>query len=642
VSSANQSPPQPPTIVTPGARRSRSSLQLTAIPEALFERKKSSGRLGPLLAWSVVFADIGTSIYYVPGLLFRQLGGTTPSPAAAFVLATGIAFIFLSFKYVDVAARYPDGGGVVSVASDAFSPFIGCIGGMLICVDYFLTGAISSVSGFQYMSAALPGLTHYIAPAACGALIMLGALNYIGIRESAALTAALAVGSLIVNLVVLAVVAVRLDGPHLKLVMDQFTALGALKPWTILVGYGSSWLAFSGLESISQIAPALQEPRERTALRAMLLVIACILITSPLITAFETALLDAAHANPDQFVYELGNAFGGKAVAIAVVITSSALLLGAANTALIGCYHVFLALVRLGFLPQWLAERNLRFGTPHRAIAISVFVPVVVVLATQGQMELLGDMYSFGLLGAFTLTSVGIDRLRAQERLRGPGFWIGLFTSALVILAWGVNLIEKTKATLFGGSVTLVGFAVALAVRRGLIGGHRAGFKEAEAAEAAAAHLESAAEVVTLEEATEMKAMYPSSTLVAVRAANLRLFQEALARARGAGDQSVYVIFVDEVPGLFFPPKAGPSREARQVLQSAVDYFKQAGFTAVPIWRMAHDAGASVAGAARRLNMEAVMVGTSQRNAVWHLLRGNVLKSLVRELPPTTRVWICN
>ena len=634
---------QPPTIVTPPAPRERRGVRrFTDIPEALFERKKSSGRLGALLAWAVVFADIGTSIYYVPGLLFRELGGTSPSPAAAFVLATGIAFIFLSMKYVDVAARYPDGGGVVSVASDAFGPFIGCLGGILICVDYFLTGAISSVSGFQYLAAELPGLAGIIAPAACGALIVLGALNYVGIRESAQLTAVLAVASLLVNLVVIGAVVIRMDAAHWQLVMHQFTAVGALKPWTILVGFGSSWLAFSGLESISQIAPALQEPREKVALRAMLLVVACILITSPIITAFETALLDAAHANPDQFVYELGAAFGGRALGIAIVITSATLLLGASNTALIGCYHVFLALVRLGFLPQWLAERNQRFGTPHRAIAISVVVPAVVVLATRGQMALLGDMYSFGLLGAFTLTSIGIDRLRAQERFRGPAFWVGLFTSALVVLAWGVNLIEKTKATLFGGSVTVVGFGIAYAVRRGWIGGHRGGFKEAEAAEAAAANLESAMEVVTLEEAMEMKAIYPSSTLVAVRAANLRLFQEALARARGAGDQSVYVIFVDEVPGLFFPPKAGPSRDARQVLQAAVDYFKQAGFTAVPIWRMAHDAGASVAGAARKLGMEAVMVGTSQRNAVWHLLRGNVLKSLVRELPPTTRVWICN
>jgi nucleotide-binding universal stress UspA family protein len=467
-------------------------------------------------------------------------------------------------------------------------------------------------------------------------------LNLIGIRESAMLTAALAVASLVSNLTVIGAVLIRMDESHLRLVMQQFTAVAALTPWRIAVGFGSSWLAFSGLESISQIAPALQDPRERVALRAMLLVVACILITSPIITAFETALLDAAHANPDQFVYELAYTFGGRAIAIAVVITSSTLLVGAANTALIGCYHVFLALVRLGFMPQWLAERNQRFGTPHRAIAISVLVPVIVVLATRGQMELLGDMYSFGLLGAFTLTSIGIDRLRAQEKYRGPAFWVGLFTSALVVLAWGVNLIEKTKATLFGGSVTLVGFGIAYAVRRGWIGGHRTGFTKAEEAEHAAAQLETATEVVTLEEALEMKAIYPSTTLVAVRAANLRLFQEALARARGAGDASVYVIFVDEIPGLFFPPKAGPSREARQVLQAAVDYFKQAGFTAVPIWRMAHDAGASVAGAAGKLGMEAVMVGTSQRNALWHLLRGNVLKSLIRELPPSTRVWICN
>src|SRR5262249_31097809 len=170
--------------------------RFTEIPDAVFERKKSSGRLGALLAWSVVFADIGTSIYYVPGLLFRELGGHSPSPAAAFVLATGIAFIFLSLKYVDVAARYPDGRGVGSVASDAFGRFVGCIGGILICVDYSLTGALSSVSGFQYLAAELPGLTHSIAPAACAALIFLGALNFIGIRESASLTAAMAVGSL--------------------------------------------------------------------------------------------------------------------------------------------------------------------------------------------------------------------------------------------------------------------------------------------------------------------------------------------------------------------------------------------------------------------------------------------------------------
>ena len=374
----------------------------------------------------------------------------------------------------------------------------------------------------------------------------------------------------------------------------------------------------------------------------MLLVIACVLVTSPLITAFETALLDAAKGNPDRFLFDLGSRFGSGALEVAIVLTASTLLLGAANTAIIGCYHVFLALVRLGYMPAWLAERSRRFNTPHRAIAISVAVPVVVVIASRGNMTLLGELYAFGLLGAFALTSVGLDRIRWQERHRSFGFILGVFTSLLIVSSWVVNLVHKQLSTVFGGSITLIGLGVAYAVRRGWIGSPRDGFVSAEAAEAAGGKLESAVDILTLGEALDMKAMYASTTLVAMRAPNLRLFQEAAARARGKGESAIYLLFVDEVPGLFFPPKSGPSREARHVMETSVDFFRRAGLVAVPIWRMAHDAGASIAGAAKRLGVDVVMVGTSQRSAVWHLLRGNVLASLVRELPGSTHVWICN
>jgi nucleotide-binding universal stress UspA family protein len=441
---------------------------------------------------------------------------------------------------------------------------------------------------------------------------------------------------------VLGLVSVRLDRGQWHLVMQQFSSVTDLGFRNAMIGFASSWLAFSGLESISQIAPALREPRQRTALRAMLLVIGCVLVTSPLITAFETALLDAGHVNPDRFLLVLGGKFGGTALEVAVMLTAATLLLGAANTAIIGCYHVFLALVRLGYMPAWLAERSRRFNTPHRAIAISVAVPVIVVIASRGNMNLLGELYAFGLLGAFALTSVGLDRIRWQERHRSFGFFLGVFTSLLIVSSWLVNLVHKQLSTLFGGSITIVGLAVAYSVRRGWIGSPRSGLVSAEAAEAAGGNLETAVEILTLSEAIDMKAMYASTTLVAMRAPNLRLFQEAAARARGKNEQAVYLLFVDEVPGLFFPPKTGPSREARQVLETSTDFFRRAGLVAVPIWRMAHDAGASIAGAAKRLSVDVVMMGTSQRSAVWHLLRGNVLASLVRELPHDTRVWICN
>jgi amino acid transporter/nucleotide-binding universal stress UspA family protein len=629
-----------PVPETPGGIRPRRP-STGLLPDSLLERA-SSGRLGYLLAWAVVFADIGTSIYYVPGVLFGEFGKRVPSPAAAFVLATGMAFVLLSFKYVEVSARYPDGGGVVSVASDAFGDMVGCLGGILICVDYFLTGAISSVTGIDYIAGRLPGLEPWIIEAAAGALVFLGLLNVVGIRESAALTAVLAVASLVVNLIVMTVVSAQLDGGQWRLVWHQFTSVTTLPVPQILVGFASSWLAFSGLESISQIAPALREPRQQTALRAMLLVIAGILITSPLMTAFETALLDVTRVKPERFVFELGHHFGTGALEVSIVITAGTLLMGAANTAIIGCYHVFLALVRLGFLPAWLAERSSRFNTPHRAIAISVAVPVAVVVASRGRMDVLAELYAFGLLGAFTLTSVGLDRIRWQERARSVGFYLGLLTSLLIVTSWVVNLIHKRAATLFGGSVTLVGVALAYSVRRGWIGAPRTGFVSAEAAETAGGRLESAVEILTLGEAMDMKPMYASTTLVAMRAPNLRLFQEAAARARGKGESAVYLLFVDEVPGLFFPPKTGPTREARQVLASGSEFFRRAGMVAVPLWRMAHDAGASIAIAAKKLGVDVVMVGTSQRSAVWHLLRGNVLQSLVRELPVETHVWICN
>jgi amino acid transporter len=126
------------------------------------------------------------------------------------------------------------------------------------------------VSGLQYLAGLFPALDSWLVPGACAAIILLGMLNYVGVRESA------------------------------------------------------------------------------------------ILLISPLATALETALLKASEVNPDRFMFELGAAFGPRSLQLAIVATSAALLLGAANTALIGCYHVFLALVRLGYLPRWLSGRGQR------------------------------------------------------------------------------------------------------------------------------------------------------------------------------------------------------------------------------------------------------------------------------------------
>jgi len=124
------------------------------------EAAQTKGRLGWFLCWAVVFADLGTSVYYTPGILYQQPG--VGAHAAIFVGLTLIVFIMLTRMYGEVAVRYPGGGGV-TVAATAIHPFAGVLGGMLILVDYFLTAALSALSGIIYLSDVVPAI-HQTAP----------------------------------------------------------------------------------------------------------------------------------------------------------------------------------------------------------------------------------------------------------------------------------------------------------------------------------------------------------------------------------------------------------------------------------------------------------------------------------------------
>src|SRR5450759_3631855 len=246
--------------------------------------KVRGGHLGAFLCWAVVFADIGTSVYYVPGILY----GPFRSRSALFVLMTLFVFVLLCVKYAEVTWRYHEGGGVVNVSSLALHPFAGLLGGLMILVDYFLTAALSALSGVLYLAVVMPSLKNVALQATVGALIALGILNLLGIRESARATAIVAGFAGGGQLVVVLATALFL-GP--AGVMHSFSAIThgpPLTPILLITGYGAAFLAFSGLESVAQLAPAMREPRKRVAFRAMTAVVLTMAITSPLLTLWST------------------------------------------------------------------------------------------------------------------------------------------------------------------------------------------------------------------------------------------------------------------------------------------------------------------------------------------------------------------
>src|SRR6266568_461762 len=377
--------------------------------------QQSMGRLGPLLCWAVVFADIGSSIYYVPGILYGRVGNL----AGFFVLLTMSVFVLLTLKYAEVSARFPEGGGVVTVAAQAINSWVGALGGMFILVSYFLTAAISCLSAVQYFSVVLPAIDPFILEITVSVLVLLGLLNWIGISESAKVSlvgALIAFGS---DLAIIWTVFTHIPVSEFPSLFASMFAHASLTPTSILVGFAGSFLAFSGLESISQLSPSMKAPRKKIISIALLLVVITIGVTSPLLTILATLLQQDAAADPvlaTQLLSLLGGHWGNLVLQTEVAISASLILAFASNTALIGAYHVFLALARMEFFPEFILRRNRFRGTPHWSIALATSIPIAVLLLVHGEITILGDMYAFGLLGAFTVTCVGLDIIRYRER----------------------------------------------------------------------------------------------------------------------------------------------------------------------------------------------------------------------------------
>jgi hypothetical protein len=301
--------------------------------------------------------------------------------------------------------------------------------------------------------------------ATVGALVILALLNLIGVKASAEASAIFAVIAGVMQVAVVAAVIVRLGPAHMFDSVRQVLTGPRLTPIFLLTGYAGAFLAFSGLESIAQLSPVMAEPRRRVANLGMGLVVVTIAITSPLLTLWSTTLL-GTHANPDQFISLLADYAAGPVLAWMVAISGALLLIFASNTALIGSYHVFLALTHMRFLPRLLAYRNRWRNTPHWAIAVATAIPVGVVIFARGSASTLGDLYAFGLLGAFMLTSLSLDVIRWHERVPAIVMVVGTLTTAAVTLAWVTNLFAKPLATAFGGGLSVVGVAIGMATYR--------------------------------------------------------------------------------------------------------------------------------------------------------------------------------
>src|SRR5215203_2501894 len=147
--------------------------------------------LGTPALFSTAYGNVGSSIYYALGVTAVFALGLTP---VVFVIA-GIFFAATALSYAEGTVRYPEAGGSASFARHAFNELVSFGAAWAQMLNYIITIAISAFFVPHYLSIFWEPLRTNPWDIIGGALVivLLVALNVVGIKEAAGLNILLAV-----------------------------------------------------------------------------------------------------------------------------------------------------------------------------------------------------------------------------------------------------------------------------------------------------------------------------------------------------------------------------------------------------------------------------------------------------------------
>src|SRR5712672_871893 len=99
-----------------------------------------------------------------------------------------------------------------------------------------------------------------------------------------------------------------------------------------------------------------------------------------------------------------------------VVLVGVLLLAGAVNTAIVGSNGVLNRVAEDGVLPDWFRHPHHRFGTTYRIIDLVVGLQIFTIIASGGNVYILGEAYAFGVVWSFVFKALSMVILRFKDR----------------------------------------------------------------------------------------------------------------------------------------------------------------------------------------------------------------------------------
>ena len=447
--------------------------------------------LGTGALFSTAYGNVGSSIYYALGLVAVFALGMTP---VVFLIA-GFIFMCTAATYAEATTMYPEAGGSASFARRAFNEFWSFLAAWGQMLNYIITVAISAFFVPHYLGVfweplrSSPGDILF----GIGVVVVLGALNIVGVREAAGLNIFLAVADFLTQVLLVLIGAVLVLSPETLVENVDFGTHPTLSDFLIAIPVGM--VAYTGIETISNLA---EETRDfgRTIPRAIGGVVIAVVAIYAFLPAVALSALPVEEGRTLLAVSEEEGGFAGDpilgivknielgalqtAAEVYVGVLAATILFIATNAGVIGVSRLTYSMGQYRQLPERLRQLHPRFRTPY--VAIGTFGLIACLTILPGEADFLATVYAFGAMLSFTMAHLAVIALRIKEPdrerpYRGPGavrvggrdlplFAIvgGLGTGLAFVVVAALDL-----ATLLAGLVWLaLGIGIYVAYRRHL------------------------------------------------------------------------------------------------------------------------------------------------------------------------------
>jgi basic amino acid/polyamine antiporter, APA family len=605
--------------------------------------------LGTPALFSTAYGNVGSSIYYALGVTAGIALGLTP----LVFLISGIIFAATAATYAEGTVRYPEAGGSASFARHAFDESVSFIAGWAQMLNYIITVAISAFFVPHYLSIFWEPLRTNPWDIIGGAavILILVALNIVGIKEAARLNVVLAVVDFATQLLLVIIGFAIVFHPH---VLTANVHWGVAPTWgAFALAIPVAMIAYTGIETVSNLAEEARDPSRSipASIRLVAIAVFAIYFTLPLVALSALPVYKDAAGDyvtklglpPDQGGFENDPVLGlvenlglhgwvlsaGK---IYVGVLAATILFIATNAGVIGASRITYSMASYRQLPEIFRRLHPRFKTPWFSILVfGAVIPIAVLLP--GKVDFLGTMYSFGAMLSFTIAHASIIALRrkpaepgsfrARPNLRIGGLDIPLFAvfgGLGTAIAWLVVVVQYPPARWAGLGWLAIGFLFYWQYRRRVV--HR-GLRETVRAPVLVLGPSLTVEYRTIVVPVKRTGESEEALVAAAR----------LAAERGA---TVAIVHVIEVP-LALPLDAHlPDEEddAETLLDDAQALVENYGVRAVTRLLRARRAGPSIVDEARRRDAELVVLG-APRHAVagGRRLFGGTVDYVLREAP---------